>query len=69
MLVYDTKPNLLIIGVTCTVKEMGSLNSKKEWYLGEAIPDGITDDRLREMKSGGKTEVITVQCNAECCNM
>ena len=60
---------MLIIGVTCTVKEMGSLNSKKEWYLGEAIPDDITEDRLREMKSGGTTEVITVQCNAECCNM
>ena len=48
---------------------MGSLNSKKEWNLGEAIPDDITDDMLREMKSGGKTEAITVQCNAEYCNM
>lgn len=69
MLVYNTKLNLLIIRVTCTVKEMGSLNSKKEWNLGEAIPDDITDDMLREMKSGGKTEAITVQCNAEYCNM
>ena len=69
MLVYNTKLNLLIIGVTCTVKEMGSLNSIKEWNLGEAIPDDITDDMLREMKSGRKTEAITVQCNAECCNM
>ena len=58
---YNTKPNLLIIGVTCTVKEMESLNDRKEWYLREAIPEYITDDVLREIKCEGKTEA----CNSQ----
>lgn len=52
---------MLIIGVTCTVKEMESLNARKERYLREAIPEYITGDMLREIKGEGKTEAYNSQ--------
>lgn len=40
---------------------MESLNARKEWYLREAIPEYITGDMLREIKSEGRTEAYNSQ--------
>lgn len=51
---YNTKPNLLIIGVTWHCKRYGNFKLQKRKVSKRANPEHVTDDMLRKIKCSWK---------------